>query len=243
MRVVERTSLLLTTSGVADNRRFFLVDERGRLVDGMRLGKLASVVAAYDHEARALTLTLPDGAVVEGTIALGEPCPARVLSRPVDARPLVGPWSGALSDFFGRTLRVVEGVRLDVVKPRKAVSLISRASVDGLARVAGTPSVDARRFRMLVEINGVHAHDEDAWVGATVRLGDALVRFGGHVGRCAITSQHPETGVVDLPTLDLLRSYRGGLDTTEPLAFGVCGEVLADGRVAVGDAVEVVPAS
>lgn len=37
--------------------------------------------------------------------------------------------------------------------------------------------------------------------------------------------------------LDLLRSYRGDLDTTEPLAFGVYGEVLEGGTVAVGDAV------
>jgi len=43
--------------------------------------------------------------------------------------------------------------------------------------------------------------------------------------------------VEDAPTLDLLRSYRAGLDTTEPLAFGVYGEVLEPGRVAVGDAV------
>ena len=62
----------------------------------------------------------------------------------------------------------------------------------------------------------------------------------GHVGRCLITTRHPESGVVDLPTLDLLRSYRGGLDTTEPLAFGIYGEVLEGGRVAVGD--EVAPA-
>jgi MOSC domain-containing protein YiiM len=44
--------------------------------------------------------------------------------------------------------------------------------------------------------------------------------------------------VVDLPTLDILRAYRGDLDTTEPLPFGVYGEVLEGGRVAVGDPVE-----
>ena len=63
------------------------------------------------------------------------------------------------------------------------------------------------------------------------------MRFTAHVGRCSITTRHPETGAVDLPTLDLLRSYRGDVDTTEPLAFGVYGEVLEGGRVAVGDPV------
>ena len=61
------------------------------------------------------------------------------------------------------------------------------------------------------------------------------MRVRGHVGRCLITQRHPESGTTDVPMLDLLRSYRGGLDTTEPLAFGVYGEVLEPGRVAVGD--------
>jgi uncharacterized protein YcbX len=241
LRIVERPSLTLTTSGIADNRRFFLVDERGWLVNGKHVGELGTVVASYDHEARTLELTFPDGAVVGGTAALGEPFYARFFSRPLRARPVVGPWSEALSEWFDRTLRVVEGVdRGGVDRGRGgAVSLVSRASVDRLASVAGEDEIDARRFRMLVEIDGVAAHAEDAWVGARVQIGEALVRFKGHVGRCSITTRHPESGAVDLPTLDLLRSYRGGLDTTEPLPFGIYGEVLEGGRVAVGDAVVV----
>jgi len=240
LRVVERPALTLTPAGVTDNRRFFLVDERGRLVNGKHVGELGAVVASYDDG--ALTLTFPDGAVVGGTVALGEAFDARFFSRPLRVRPVGGPWSDALSEWFGRTLRVVEGVeRSGVDRGRRgAVSLISRASLDGLARVAGQPSVDARRFRMLVEIDGVEAHAEDAWIGVRVRIGGAVVRFRGHVGRCSITTRDPESGAVDLPTLDLLRSYRGALDTTEPLPFGVYGEVLEGGRLAVGDAVELV---
>jgi hypothetical protein len=43
------------------------------------------------------------------------------------------------------------------------------------------------------------------------------------------------SGVVDLPTLDLLRSFRSGAPTTEPLAFGVYAEVLRRGVVEVGE--------
>jgi uncharacterized protein YcbX len=240
LRVTEHPALTLTRSGVPDNRRFFLVDERGWLVNGKHVGELGTIVAGY--EAPALTLTFPDGAVVAGTIAHGDPVDGRFMSRQVRVRPVLGPWSDALSAWFGRTLRVVEGVdRSGVDRGRGgAVSLISRGSLDGLARVAGEPGVDARRFRMLVEIDGVAAHAEDAWIGARVRIGGALVRLRGHVGRCSITTRHPESGAVDLPTLDLLRSYRSGLETTEPLAFGVYGEVLEGGRVAVGDPVELV---
>jgi MOSC domain-containing protein YiiM len=40
-----------------------------------------------------------------------------------------------------------------------------------------------------------------------------------------------------MPTLELLRQYRGGADTTEPLAVGVYGEVLVPGTVRCGDPV------
>src|SRR5205085_10452343 len=101
----------------------------------------------------------------------------------------------------------------------------SRASLLRLAEVASEPSVDPRRFRMLIEIEGVDAHEEDHWVGASFRVGGAVVRWTGHVGRCLITSRDPDTGVIDLPTLHILGDYRRGLDTTERLAFGIYGEV------------------
>lgn len=239
LRVIARSELTLEAWGAADNRRFYLVDERGRMINGKRLGALSTIVADYRRSDRALTLTFPDGEVVNGTVQLGEPIQTRFFSRAASARPVLGAWSGALSEHVGQPLRLVESVDGPGVDRGRAgaVSLISQASLDGLARVAGAQHVDARRFRMLIEIDGVLAHAEDAWVGAQMRVGAALVRFGGHVGRCIVTSRHPESGLVDLPTLDLLRSYRADLDTTAPLPFGIYGEVLEGGLVAVGDAV------
>jgi uncharacterized protein YcbX len=118
------------------------------------------------------------------------------------------------------------------------VSLVSRASLDRLAAEAGERAVDSRRFRMLLEVDGVDAHAEDGWIGRRARVGAATVRFGGNVGRCLITSREPETGIIDLATLDLLGAYRGGCDSTEPLPFGIYGEVLDPGPVRVGDRVQ-----
>jgi uncharacterized protein YcbX len=151
-----------------------------------------------------------------------------------------GPWSEALTEACGQPLRLVEadgdggGVDRGAAG---AVSLISRASLARLASEGGRESVDPRRFRMLVEIDGVDAHAEDGWVGSLVRIGEALVGFDGHVGRCLITSRDPDTGEVDLPTLDILSSYRTGLGTTEPLPFGIWGRVVSPGTVRVGDEV------
>jgi uncharacterized protein YcbX len=94
-----------------------------------------------------------------------------------------------------------------------------------------------------VEVDGVDAHAEDAWIGSVVRIGGARVRFHGHVGRCLITSRHPETGTIDVPTLEILERYRGAVPgASEPLPFGIYGEVLTAGVVAAGDAVSLEPA-
>jgi len=152
---------------------------------------------------------------------------------------VIGPWSDALSSFTGQSLRLVRAdPELGGVDrgPAGSVSLISRASIERLESVADGRAVDGRRFRMLIEVTGPAAHGEDQWVGRSVRIGEVRVAMHGHVGRCIVTSQAPDTGIVDLPTLELL-AYRRGLQTTEPLAFGVYGEVLEPGRIRLGDEV------
>jgi uncharacterized protein YcbX len=242
LRVVARDAIELTAAGVADDRRFYLVDERGRMVNGKQLAALNEVVATLGDE--GLELVFADGSRVAGPVALADETLATTFfSRPAPARELLGDFGAALSERVGRPVRVVEGVHRKALDRGRggAASFISRASLQALARIAGE-AIDARRFRMLVEVDGLaEAHEEDTWVGQTLRVGAALVRVRGHVGRCLITQRHPESGATDVPMLDLLRSYRGGLDTTEPLAFGVYGEVLEPGRVAVGDAIALTP--
>jgi len=226
---------------MCDNRRFYLIDERSRMVNGKQLGQLQAVVPDYDDADRRLSLSFPDGAVVSGTVELGREIATSFFSRPATARLVLGPWSAALSGHAGRAVRIVDpgpgGGGVDRGRAG-AVSLFSRASLSALAAVAGVADLDARRFRMLVEVDGARAHEEDGWVGREVRIGSALVAMHGHVGRCLVTSRDPLSGSVDLPTLDLLRSYRDDAATTEPLAFGIYGEVLEGGAVRVGDRVE-----
>jgi uncharacterized protein YcbX len=238
LRAVDR--VVLGRDGVRENRRFYVIDERGRMINSKTIGELQTVIAEYSDPDRRLRLELPDGRVVEDEIRLGEEVDTRFFSGQRRGRLVEGPWSEAFSEVAGRPLRLVEPVDGGAVDRGTdgSVSLISRASLARLAQEAGEPSVDVRRFRMLVEIDGVEAHTEDGWVGAgPVRIGGALVSFEGHVGRCVITSRDPDTGLLTLPTLDLLKDYRGSLRTTEPLPFGVWGRVLEPGVVAVGDEV------
>jgi uncharacterized protein len=237
---VERVSLELT--GVRENRRFYWIDPRDRMVNGKVVGELQQVVADYSDATRTLKLTMPDGTVIEDEVRCGEPVVTRFFSRVAEGRVVDGPWAAAVSAHLGREVRLVEADESGAVDRGggATVSVISRASLSRLAQVAGeNGDLDVRRFRMLIEVDGLAAHAEDHWVSRTVRIGDARVEFCGHVGRCLITSRDPETGSIDLPTLDLLGSYRSRLATSEPLAFGIHGRPVTAGAIAVGDPVVV----
>jgi uncharacterized protein YcbX len=237
MRLQAADRVQLDQGGARGNRVFHVIDDRSRLVNGKRIGELTTVIADYDEAGGKLTLAFPDGTVVAGEVRYGETLSTRFFSHEETARELVGPWGEALSGFFGRPLRLAT-TDIGVDRGRTGgVSLISRGSLRRLAERAGEDSVDPRRFRMLVEIDGVQPHVEDRWVGRRVRIGTALVAMHGNVGRCLVTSRDPENGTVDLPTLDVLGGYRRDAETTEPLPFGIYGEVLEAGSVAVGDAV------
>jgi hypothetical protein len=170
-------------------------------------------------------------------VAPGAEVTAAFYSGTLRGRLIEGPWSAALSECVGQPVRLVEPVDGNAVDRGTggAITLISRASLERLRAEAGVSELDARRFRMLIELDGVAAHAEDDWVGRRLSVGEAEIAVGGHVGRCLITSRDPESGVIDLPTLDLIRGYRVDARTTEPLPFGVYGEVTTPGVVRVGD--------
>jgi uncharacterized protein YcbX len=237
IRPVQR--LELGSAGAIDNRRFYVIDDRGRMLNAKVAGELQTVVSELRAGGR-LALTFPDGRVVEDEVRDTELVKTRFYSDSREDFVVDGPFGDALSEHVGRPVRLVRAVAESGAVdrgPRGTVSLISRGSLAELASHAAVDFVDPRRFRMLIEIDGVPAHAEDRWVGSRVRVGEVLLAFHGHVGRCLITSRNPESGVVDLRTLDVLQAYRGEAQATEPLPFGVWGEVLEAGTVAVGDAV------
>jgi uncharacterized protein len=174
-------------------------------------------------------------------VELGEEVTTDFYGRPVRGRLVNGPWSEALSRWAGAHMHMVQaspGAAVD--RGRGHVSLVSQASLEELGRHTGTGPVDGRRFRMLFELADCVPHEEDGWIKRRVRLGDAVVRIRGDVGRCAITTQNPETGVPDLDTLRTIPRYRPWTENEageRHIPFGVYGEVLEPGRVALQDEV------
>jgi hypothetical protein len=239
-------ALDLTAMGVVNDRRFYLVDDRGRLVDRLLAGDLVRVGAETNDDATWLRLTFPDGSVVEGDLRLDEPVQTEIYGRLAIGHVVGGPWAAALEPLAHRRVLLVRcdkpggtRIRAGETQVRNAVSLVSDGSLAELARQLGVGSIDGRRFRMLVEVEGAAAHEEDAWIGGEVTVGSAVLRITKPDARCAITTQDPDTGERDLDTLRTILRYRGFRpnDPERKIDFGVLGEVSRPGRISVGDAV------
>ena len=230
----------LTEAGVMGDRQFFLVDENDRLVNSKGLGVLQQIVPAYD-DAGVLTLTFPDGTAVSDQVRLDGGVEAQFWGNTVGASVVKGPWSEAISDLVGRSLRLVKppGPAPDRLRSG-AATLLGTGSLRAMARQLGVDEVDGRRFRMNFGIEGLEPHEEDTWIRRRIAIGEAVVIPHGNVGRCVITKQNPDTAVSDLDTLNGLAAYRGDVEATEPLPFGVHAGVVQPGRVRVGDAVSLV---
>ena len=248
LALVHPEHVLLEHAGVLENRRFHIVDADGRRYNQLRKGKLVQIKQEYDAAAERLALHLPDGTTADGRISLGLEVTTDFYGRPVDGRFVEGPWTVALSRWAGRPLRLVQSAPGAAVDRRGGhVSMVSRASLEELGRQGRQDgAVDGRRFRMLFELDGCASHEEDTWIKRHVRIGEALVRLRGDVGRCAITTQNPDTGVPDFDSLRTLAAYRPETANEagkKHIPFGVYGEVVEPGKVALGDSVEVVELS
>jgi uncharacterized protein len=225
--------------GVVGDRRFWLLDEDGRLFNGKRHGPMVGIRPEWDETTRRLALTFPDGRVVDGTVELGDAAAVELYREPLPSHYVIGPWEDAISEFVGEPLTLLwaDESAVDRGLGGGTISVVSRASLERLREEAGAGAeVDGRRFRMLFEIDGVGAHEEDDWLDARVQVGDAVLRLNGDVGRCVVTSHDPDRGVTDLDTLGTLARYRRE-GRNEPLPFGVYGSVAVPGRVRVGDPV------
>ncbi|HEX4520168.1 MAG TPA: MOSC N-terminal beta barrel domain-containing protein [Gaiellaceae bacterium] len=235
--LVHPGEVMLGPGGVVGDRRFWLQDDQGALYNGKRNGALQSISPEWDESTRQLALSFPDGARIEGVVELGEPVATEIYREPRPSHRVIGPWQDAISRHAGTPVDLFwsDDGAVDRTPEGGTVSLVSRGSLERLREEAEiADEIDGRRFRMLFEIDGVDPHEEDSWIGRSVRIGEATVSFNGDIGRCVVTTRDPDTGEIDLPTLVTLAKYRPD-GFAEPLPFGVYGEVVVPGRVVVGD--------
>ena len=223
-------AVALGPNGVEENRRFALVNADGARLRSTKHAWPCTLSARYDARGGRLAVRLPDGREVSGDVEPAEEIRFDYHGDLVSGRVIDGPWTNPLSQLARTPVRLVKLDQAGRVQG-EPVTIVSTASLEHIAAKAGR-NVDPRRFRMLFHVDGCEAHEEDAWLGRSVRIGDAVVRVVELVERCVVTTRDPATGERDLDTLALLKGYRGSID------FGVRARVEQPGTVAVGDAVE-----
>jgi hypothetical protein len=226
----------LTEVGIAANRRFHLVDDRGALFTAEGHGPLVRVVATFDPAAETLRLELPDvGVVADRADVLGGPVVTDFYGRSVAGRLVDGPFGAALSAYIGRSVRLVRADREGDGSDVHRLTLISSASVRELGARSGWPDLDARRFRMDLELDGCAPFEEDTWAVREVRVGTAVVTVLGPVPRCIVTTRDPATGLKDFDTLKRIAEFRPLMTDPRGVPFGMYAEVVRPGLVRVGD--------
>ena len=233
-----RTSVSVGPPGIAEDRRFHLVDGRGRLLTQRQRPQLALVFATYDVESESLALAFPDGLELAGRVELGEPVRTPVWGRLVSGRVAAGEWNEALSRYCGGPVRLVKTDGAGLSFDEYPISLLSQASIDLLSQKAGgVREFEGRRFRPNFLLDGCSPHEEDFWLGGVIAIGPELrLRLVAPDPRCAITTVDPDTGQRDFDTPRLLLSYRPSVRAPY---FGVYGVVESPGVVSLGDEVEV----
>ncbi|MBK1670232.1 MOSC domain-containing protein [Rhodovibrio sodomensis] len=188
----------------------------------MRDERLAQLEARYDAETTRLTLHRKGRQVTQA-----------VLSDPM-GRMMLGQFFAAfLSAEAGGTPKVVDaGARVLSDQPEPVISIINLASLRDLERVVGR-TVDPRRFRANLYLEGLPPWVERAWPGQRLRAGDAVLAVREEIDRCAATEVNPDTGERDMKVVKALQRGFGDINC------GVFATVETGGEIAVGDTVTV----
>jgi uncharacterized protein YcbX len=228
--------VMLGEEGVEGDHLFLFLDAAGRRLSGAAKAPLLGIKAAHDPKLEKLSLALPNGTRVRGPARpTGAAFKTPMVDREIEVRPVPGPIEDAVSRYLEQPVQLVRtqpGERGGGAAP---VSMLSRSAIDELGRRAGRKAPDARRFRMLLELDGCAPNEEDDWVGRRMRIGDAVVRVGDPSLRCALTDMNPDSGAKDYPCLATLGRYRRAADGVE---FGRYAAIVLPGPVRVGDTVE-----
>ncbi len=186
---------------------------------GAKAPRLMAIRAELDEAAGRITLTHPD-------------LPPLTLDPEREAQALldwVGPLMPENRARSARLIRVDGRGMTDTDYP--SVSVVNLASHAAVETAAGRP-LDIRRWRGNFWLEGLAPWAETEWIGRILRLGEARLRLVEPIVRCRATMADPDSGQVDVDTLGILETARGGRE------FGLYAEVLEGGVCRTGDRVE-----
>lgn len=249
---ISASEALVTPAGLAHDRAFMVVSDEGVFRTQRRDPRLALILPGIDAAGERLTLRAPDhGEVAVDVDTTGARRPVELFGNPfrgIDQGDSVARW---LTDVLGVPSRLVrvppEHDRVtDGRTPGTAgwadsgaLHVLSRSSLDLLnekiAERGGEP-LSMNRFRPNIVIGGWDTpHTEDR--AHRMQIGDTELAYAKLAVRCAVTLVDQERGAKGGPEpIRTLAGYRRGAVGT---VFGVKFSVLRQGKLAVGDEVDV----
>jgi uncharacterized protein YcbX len=230
-------SIELRRDGAVGDRRFLFARSDGTRLRGISKAPLMPIASTWSMADERLTMRFPDGSSAEGSaVPTGESIDIKLFDRTVPARAIDPVFTEAVRQVVhDETLSVFRVDEPEFAGGGHRASIISLASVADVGSRGGDVLLDPRRFRMLIELDGVEAYGEDAWCGRRLRFGDAVIHLGPRIHRCVMTSLAPDTGENDFDTLTVLAQHR---KVGTELLLGVYGDVERPGRIEVGDSAE-----
>jgi uncharacterized protein len=233
MRHLALDRIALDERGAVGDRAWCLVDTRdARVLRTVQHPSLIGVVARTQGD--ELELTLPTGERVSAPAPVsGEHLVCDYWGRPVDLALTDGPHAELVSDWLGGPVRLAAAPRGGVVFA-DPVTVVGTASLRDLAARVGHEGLaeQAARLRATLVVETEEPYVEDSWAGQEHGVGEATLRIGGPVPRCAVIDHHPVTGEKDVRLLKALARVRPTNRAGEPM-LGVYATCVRPGRVDV----------
>jgi uncharacterized protein YcbX len=235
----------VTPRGLANDRRWMVVDAEGTFVSQRERAEMVLARTALATDAAAIDLVAPGLPPLRLPLR-HEAGPRREIRVWDDRGQAVVHAEGSawFSRFLGAPHQLVympddarRAVSLEYGRPGDIVSfadaypllLISQASLDDLNARLDTPIV-MERFRPNVVVEGCPPFDEDSW--PTFQVGALAFRGPKPCSRCVVTTVDPDTGLRGKEPLRTLATYR---QRDGKVWFGMNVVPDATGTLRIGD--------
>ena len=242
--------------GLADDRRWMVIDEDGRLVTQREHAFMARISVAPTADGLSLSVE-GRGSVDAAFPPENERATATVWRDDVDAAIADAGVNAWLSDYLDQSVRLAY---MDAVSTRETaekwgeqrpvsfadsfpILITTEASLNALntdIAAAGGDAVAMSRFRPNIVLRGGEPWREDGW--ARLRIGGVEIDLVKPCDRCVMTTLDPSSGAAlgKEPLKTLAKSRISADERVSGVLFGWNSSPRDEGEIAIGDPVEVV---
>ena len=146
--LINRDKVYVSKTGIPEDRRFFLLDDANKLVTQRQIGKLTQILSDYCPNSGKLSLQFPDGSTLEDTIVSKDTVKVIMWGRRVTGDILEGSWSNKLSNYCGRSIRIVQTHKPGTTYDEFPIAIMSKSTIEHISNLTSNKKVYAsERFR------------------------------------------------------------------------------------------------